>query len=324
MTVSVIVPLYNKAPYVRRALDSIRAQSWTDYEVIVVDDGSTDGGGSIVSELRDPRFRLIVQPNAGPGPARNRGLAEASRPFVAFLDADDEWLPEFLAASLERLERAGPAVAAVASGYFEFPSGLSTEPLWRRRGLADGVVRVGPETAPRRLVFLLAFLSPFSVLARAATVRRWGGFYDRGRCLYAEDANLWLKVLLNEPVAYSMRPLVRYHREASVLSRQRGGPRPVEPFLADPSEIEGCCPVGLRPLLADFLALRALKTAGMLASWGRTREARALIRRYARTTSRREPLYWAARLAASPVGPPIGRAWRAVRKSMNTSKLPEK
>src|SRR5947209_3795753 len=105
MRVSVIIPLYNKAPYVRRTLDSVRAQTFADYEVIVVDDGSTDGGAAVVEGFGDPRFRLIAQPNAGPGAARNRGLAEAGGEFVAFLDADDEWLPTFLERSLALLDR---------------------------------------------------------------------------------------------------------------------------------------------------------------------------------------------------------------------------
>src|SRR5690349_14837708 len=78
MTISIIIPLYNKAPFLERALESIRAQTFTDYEVIVVDDGSTDGGGTLVNALDDRRFRLIVQQNGGPGRARNRGLREAS------------------------------------------------------------------------------------------------------------------------------------------------------------------------------------------------------------------------------------------------------
>ena len=115
--VSVIIPLYNKAPYVRRALDSVAAQTFTDFEVIVVDDGSTDGGAELVAAYGDSRVRLLRQANAGPGAARNRGIAEARGDILAFLDADDVWLPVFLEESMRLLDRYGAEVATVTSGY---------------------------------------------------------------------------------------------------------------------------------------------------------------------------------------------------------------
>src|SRR5262249_7159571 len=88
LRVSIITPLYNKAPYIRRTLDSVAAQTFRDFELIVVDDGSTDGGERLVADYVDERVRLIRQPNAGPGAARNRGIAEARGELLAFLDAD--------------------------------------------------------------------------------------------------------------------------------------------------------------------------------------------------------------------------------------------
>ena len=310
MRVSVIIPLYNKAPHVLRTLRSVQAQTHPDFEVIVVDDGSIDGGGDAVVALGDPRVRLIRQDNAGPGAARNRGLAEAGGEFVAFLDADDEWLPEFLERSIALLDGHGPEVASVTSGYFEHPSGRDTEPFWRGRGLEDGTIRIGPATSPVFAVHLLAYIAPWSTVVRSEVIRRWGGFYAANRCLYAEDAYLFLKILLNHPVRIQMTPLVRFHREASDLSRTDRGPRPVEPMLTDPADLRASCPAAMRPLLEEILTLRALKTACVLGYWGQRREAARLIREFRPRLGRWLERDAFARLWASPLGPPLGSTWR--------------
>lgn len=88
--VSIIIPLYNKAPYIKRALDSVISQTIQDFEVIVVNDGSTDGGEHIVEGYSDARIHLVHQKNKGVSAARNRGVSLAKSNMVAFLDADDE------------------------------------------------------------------------------------------------------------------------------------------------------------------------------------------------------------------------------------------
>ncbi len=313
MRVSVIVPLYNKAPYVRRALDSVAAQTFRDFELIVVDDGSTDEGASVVESFGDVRVRLIRQENAGPGAARNRGIKEARGEVLAFLDADDEWLPTYLEEGLRALDTAGPSAAAATCGYFEHPSGASSEAMWRARALTEGVRRVTPETPPALFVSMLAYMSPCTTVARAESVRRWGGFYEGRRCLYAEDAHLWMKVLLNEPVTFSLKPLARLHMEASGLSKNLRGARPVEPFLEDASDIVAACPEDLRPLLGRVLAARALKTACVLGYWGDWRGAAALVERHAGIEGAwRLPYYVPAQVCRTPLGAGLGKAWRTL------------
>ena len=312
MRVSVVIPLYNKAPHVGRALRSVSAQTFRDFEVIVIDDGSTDGGAREVEAHGDERVRLITQENAGPGAARNRGVAEARGELLAFLDADDEWLPTFLEEGVRALDASGADVATVTFGYFVYPPGESKEKMWRARGLREGVTRVAPDTAPETVVQMLAYMSPCTTLARAAVVRRWGGFHERGRCLYAEDAHLWLKVLLNERVAFRLEPLARFHQDASGLSKNLVGARPVEPFLEHPEEIESACPAELRPLLARVLAARAFKTACVLGYWGRWREAGALARRFQVPGAWRLPYYAPSLVCRTPAGALLGRAWRAI------------
>jgi len=113
---SVVIPLYNKARYIRRALDSVLAQTFEDFEVIVVNDGSTDGSEKVVERYTDPRVRLVSQENVGECAARNRGIAEARANLVAFLDADDEWLPGHLAA-ISRLAEKYPECGAYCTNH---------------------------------------------------------------------------------------------------------------------------------------------------------------------------------------------------------------
>lgn len=313
MKVSIVIPLYNKARYVRRTLDSIAAQTFSDFEVIVVDDGSTDESAAIVAAYADERFRLVSRSNAGPGAARNTGIAEARGEFIAFLDADDEWLPGYLEESARLLDELGAEVATVSFGYIEYPSGLSREKMWRERGIRDGVHRVEANTDPSLLVSMLAYMSPCTTMARARVIRKWKGFYSEDKCLFAEDAFLWLKVLLNEAVAFQLKPLARLHSEASGLSKNLRGARPVEPFLIDPAEIEAACPPQLRELLPRVLAIRAAKTACMLGYWGHWREARSLMKRFTRAKHWRLPYYAPGLVCSTPVGGVLGKTWREVK-----------
>jgi hypothetical protein len=312
LKISIVIPLYNKARYVKRALDSIESQTFSDFEVIVVDDGSTDDGAALVSSYPDQRVRLITQSNAGPGAARNAGIAQAQGELIAFLDADDEWLPTYLEESVRLLESWGTQVASVSSGYIEYPAGRSREEMWRSRGITDGVFRLEPDTAPWLVISRLAFMSPWSTVVRAEVIRKWKGFYSREKCLFAEDAFLWLKVLLNESVGFNLNPLVRFHKEASGLSNNLRGARPVEPFLTDPSEIEAACPSQLRELLADVLAIRAAKTACVLGYWGQWREARTLMQRFTTASNWRLPYYLPATVCSTPVGPVLAKTWRGM------------
>jgi glycosyltransferase involved in cell wall biosynthesis len=309
--VSVVVPLYNKARHVRRALDSIAAQTFRDFELIVVDDGSTDDGANLVESYGDARLRLIRQQNAGPGAARNRGVAESLGELVAFLDADDEWLPSYLARAVSTLEETG--AVTVTSCYFEHPPGESRAPMWRARGIVEGARQLNTDTPPNLFVRTLAYMSPCTTVARADVLKKWGGFYAEDRCLYGEDAFLWMKVLLNERVAFSLEPLARFHHDASELSKNLAGARPVEPFLLHPEEIRASCPERMRELLERVLAIRALKTACVLGYWGRWREARALKRRFKVAGDWRLPKYVPAQVCSTPLGAGLGAAWRALR-----------
>ena len=109
--VSVIVPLHNKRRTIARTLRSIQQQTLRDFEVVIVDDGSTDGGELLASSFADERFGTIAQVNAGPGAARNAGARVAKSDLLAFLDADDEWMPEALERLVDALDATGAGFA---------------------------------------------------------------------------------------------------------------------------------------------------------------------------------------------------------------------
>lgn len=99
--ISVIIPLYNKEPIIERSLQSVLSQDYDDFEVVVVNDGSTDRSADIVRSINDPRIRLIEQENGGPSKARNTGIKNAKGEWIVFLDADDELLPGAIELFLE-------------------------------------------------------------------------------------------------------------------------------------------------------------------------------------------------------------------------------
>jgi len=130
-TISVIIPLYNKEADVERAINSVLSQTIENFEVIVVNDGSTDKSPFIVRAINDSRIRIIDQKNAGVSAARNRGIQEAQADLIAFLDADDEWKPSFLETILDLRERY-PECKVFASNYlYREPNGNSRLPIIR-------------------------------------------------------------------------------------------------------------------------------------------------------------------------------------------------
>ena len=119
MLFSIIIPVYNVAPYLRECLDSVLAQTFGDWEALCVDDGSTDGSGAILDEYaaKDSRFKVIHQTNAGVSAARNKGLDEARGEWVGFLDADDVWANEWLS---EIAAEAGEKVEWIRTGWTDW------------------------------------------------------------------------------------------------------------------------------------------------------------------------------------------------------------
>jgi len=213
--ISVIIPLYNKRETVERALRSVLAQTIQEFEVVVVNDGSTDGGADVVRSINDPRIRLIEQPNAGVSAARNRGIAESKHDLIAFLDADDEWLPEFLQTIVE-LHARYPRCGVFATGYY---LQATTGERWGRilRGIPSGTQQfvIGD-------YFAIAAQSDPPIWSSAVAVKRneliaVGGF-PQG-VASGEDLLTWARLAVSTPIALDTRNLSVFHFPQSVRER---------------------------------------------------------------------------------------------------------
>jgi glycosyltransferase involved in cell wall biosynthesis len=219
--VSVIIPLYNKGPYIARALNSVLAQTFQNFEVIVVDDGSTDEGAEIVGRFGDPRIRLIQQENGGVSAARNRGIEATRAELIAFLDADDEWLPGHLE-TLLRLQDKYPEAGAYGTAYLvkgidvkthiaSFSDGIPREP-WD--GLLLNYFKVAALGAPP--------ISASTVAIPKYILKEMGGF--NADTWWGEDTDLWGRIALKYPIAFSWDGMGIYHTEASNRASKRNEP----------------------------------------------------------------------------------------------------
>lgn len=317
--VSAIVPLYNKVRYVARALDSIYAQSYPDFELIVVDDGSTDGSRAVAEGYRERGLKLVCQPNAGPGAARNRGAELASGELLAFLDADDAWYPFYLEESVRILDECGPAIPAIGWNMLEMPRSRTTGTFWDKVGIEGGLFRLTAETSPRVVVMLLATMYPPATVMRKAVFDEFGGFYSKGGCRYSEDAHLWLKMMMKHPVFLHKKDGAFMYVDAAQLSANHTTVRPVEPFLTDPGDILAACPPELKETIRVVLATRALKTAAVYGYWGRSDQSRKLLREFVQPSDWRLPYFAPALVGCSPLGGWIGALGRSIGRTRTRS-----
>lgn len=202
-TTSVIVPAFNAAPYLAETLESVRAQTDGDWELIVVDDGSTDQTPLVARQFaaRDGRIRLIGQARQGVSAARNRGASESrAAEFVTFLDADDVWEPVALATLTEALRRRPTAVAVHGFARLIDAQGRPIRPGEQeayardRREVAGGRLRPVPLSAPTRFAALVFqnCIPAGGILLRRAAFEAVGGFDPA--MSPAEDWDLWLRV----------------------------------------------------------------------------------------------------------------------------------
>ena len=204
--ISIIIPLYNKAASIATALNCVLAQTFQDFEVVVVDDGSTDNGAAIVEQYTDPRIRLIRQENAGVSAARNKGIEKARGEYVAFLDADDEWMPEFLE-EIVALQHEFPACRAQATNYTFNSYGAKSSTILRKipfkseRGVLSNYFEVASCSHPP--------VWTSAVCIERKLLQEIGGFPVGVKS--GEDLWVWAHVAVCTHWAYSKKAMAQYN-----------------------------------------------------------------------------------------------------------------
>lgn len=211
--VTVVIPAYGVGAMIRDAIDSVYAQDRADWEIVLIDDGDRRARAHVAPYLADPRIRFLETDNGGPSTARNRGMKEVVTPYIALLDGDDMYEPDFLSSMIAALE-ASPKIGFVTSDATFF-----------------GADRVGelfssrcPQSLPASLERVLR--REFNVFAMAVIRREAimgvGGFDTS--LISSEDLDLWIRLIeAGWELAYVPRPLVRYRRRAEQASRNSGG-----------------------------------------------------------------------------------------------------
>lgn len=207
---SVVIPLYNKQNYVKETIESVLAQTFENFEIVVVNDGSTDESAKVVSAIKDDRVRLIHQNNAGVSVARNRGILEASADYIAFLDADDLWMPEFLT-EIRELMREYPSAGLFGTSY----------KLQLKSGDFRGInIQALPDRNYRGLVpnYFKSVVKGSNLVCSSAVCIPKAVFVDNNICFpvgekTGEDQYVWGRIALQFEIAYSTKVSAVYRLE---------------------------------------------------------------------------------------------------------------
>jgi glycosyltransferase involved in cell wall biosynthesis len=213
--VTVVIPAYNAKRTIGRALASVWHQNYPDLEVIVVDDGSSDGTGAEIRKIRNLNLQLIrLDRNCGVSAAMNAGIQQARTDYIAFLDADDEWLDNKLLTQIPILE-SHPEMSFIACG----GESVDTEGrVFETFGLE------APPYSPRefwRALLVTSYIAKPTVIARRAKLLEAGGFVEALKI--SEDQDMWIRLALAGEVGFVPQVLVRVHDTPDSLTKRHAG-----------------------------------------------------------------------------------------------------
>lgn len=213
---SVIIPLYNKAPYIAKAIESVLGQTYRDFEVIVIDDGSTDQSLEAAKTFENKSITIISQPNSGVSTARNNGVKLAKHPYICFLDADDWWHPTFLE-EMKRLITDFPDAGIYGSGYYIVKNGQERiAPIGVPQGFEQGIIDYCEVYAKT----LCMPLTSISVVIPKHIFDEEKGF--KSQLKFGEDFDLWIRIALKHKVILVNKPLAYYNQDVDVNNRAIG------------------------------------------------------------------------------------------------------
>ncbi len=207
--VSVIIPTYNRSVMLRSAIDSVLAQTYQDFEIVVVNDCSRDDAGAVVASIADNRLKYIChETNKGVSAARNTGFLYSTGEYIAFLDDDDRWLPEKLQLQVDLLEKSSSSVGGVYTGFFKMDLGSGkmfeeVMPVKRGRILEDLYSRNWIGTAS-------------TVVVRRSCLEE-AGLFDEG-IEYGEEYDMWIRIAEKREFEFISKPLVLYFVHRSSLT----------------------------------------------------------------------------------------------------------
>lgn len=216
---SIIIPLYNKQETIKKTVDSILQQSLNDFELIIVNDGSTDKSVEIVESIKDSRIRLINQKNQGVSAARNTGIKNAKYDWIAFLDGDDLWDKDFLK-TLNELSVKYPNAGLYCGQYVQFDEKRDKIYLDRFPNIDEGFFKLYD--------FLFAVWSS-SILVKKE-VFETVGYFDT-QLTHGEDLDMWIRIAMVYETCYTNKIVALYNIGGNPLTRSVGKTPPYEKRL---------------------------------------------------------------------------------------------
>lgn len=228
--ISIVIPLYNKEHQIAKTLQSVFAQTYTDYEIVIVNDGSTDNSVAVVGEINDPRIRLISQQNKGVSAARNKGINEAKGDYIAFLDSDDNWEPDYLESIADLIKKYPEANIFGCRYKFSDEYGNERHTIVRflefegRDGIINNYFKVASNSdAP---------LWTSAIVAKRSALIQIGGFPEG--VVSGEDLLTWAKLACNFKIAFLNEVKATYYCATT------GPTGKVPPDLKSVKDFVGC------------------------------------------------------------------------------------
>lgn len=271
MKFSIIIPVYNKQDYLITTLQSVLNQIFTDYEVLVIDDGSTDDSVAVVMQFSDPRIKLITQKNGGVSVARNRGIEEAAGQWICFLDADDWYHPEYLS-ELDKMTIAHPGCDVMATRFMFIQDKPDWSPsAWtlsqRKYSLIDDL--------PSQWIKEIPFFTS-SVVIQQKLLQSMQPCFPPGEHS-GEDLDLWFRLAEKTPIILLNQPLVAYRTFVPNGLSIKGNDNLNPPYLVRMANRSASLPMALRRSTHKYIMHVAITKARSFASSGQRVKAMKLL-----------------------------------------------